>query len=242
LRDKRHQMRAAPTGAIRLIVLCDGDCAAMRESVFHATGSNYSAKQIATEFLRKTSSVDLVLLVAVEKRNPHDLLLRDYRMSYDLAAAPPQTRRPGLDDDVIEAVRVLLERAVQAIPKPMADACNAARRCEKGGYGLGKHGGYQRSGNMIRISARLVQELLAGEVTPERFAEFHGWGAEPDDDSNPFAQRLGRGELISAINVIDCGDEDDNQLEFHFSEADPAVSRFRRVRAAGTTPRGRGKN
>lgn len=165
LRDKRQQLRAAPDDAIRLIVLCDGDCAAMRESVFHATGSNYSAKQIATEFLRKTSSVDLVMLVTVEKRNPNDLLLRDYVMSYDLAAAPPHARRPGLDDDTIEAVRVLLERAVRAIPKPMADACNAARRCEKEEYGLGKHGGYQRSGNMIRISARMVQELLAGEVT-----------------------------------------------------------------------------
>jgi hypothetical protein len=83
-------------------------------------------------------------------------------------------------------------------------------------------------GNTIRISARLVQELLAGQVTPERFADFHRWGNEPGGGPNPFERALLRGELISAINVIDCGDEDDNQFEFHFGPPDPAVSPFRR--------------
>src|SRR3546814_18212187 len=77
---------------------------------------------------------------------------------------------------IIEAVRLLLEKSVQEIPAPMADACNAALRCKEHGYGLGKHGGYQVVGNVIKISARLVQELLAGDVSAETFAEFHGWG------------------------------------------------------------------
>jgi len=42
-----------------------------------------------------------------------------------------------------------------------------------------------------------------------------------------------RGELISAINVIDCGDEDDNYLEFCFGPPDPAVSPFRRTNHGG---------
>lgn len=229
LRAKADQLRAAPGDAIRVIILCDGDCAAMRKSVFAGTGSNFSARQIATEFLRKTSAVDLVLLATIEQRNPHDLRLRDYVMSYDLTAAPLRARSPRVTDDIIEAVRVLLERSVREIPTPMADACNAALRCEEKGYGLGKHGGYQMSGNMIKISARLVQELLAGDVSVERFAEFHGWGNGPEDMPNPFARSLRRGELISTINVIDCEDEDDNQFEFRFGPPDPAVSPFRRT-------------
>lgn len=85
------------------------------------------------------------------------------------------------------------------------------------------------SGNMIKISARLVQELLAGDVSVERFAEFHGWGNGPEDMPNPFARSLRSGELISTINVIDYGDEDDNQFEFRFGPPDPAVSPFRRT-------------
>src|SRR3546814_14233699 len=91
----------------------------------------------------------------------------------------------------------------------MADACNSALRCKEHGYGLGKHGGYQVVGNVIKISARLVQELLAGDVSAEKFAEFHGWGQGSDDMPNPFERSLRRGELISAISVVDCGDEDD---------------------------------
>lgn len=230
LRAKADQLRAAPEDAIRIIILCDGDCAAMRKSIFT---SNYSARQIATEFLRKTSAVDLVLLATVEKRNPHDLRLRDYVMSYDLVAAPPRQRSARVTDGIIEVVRLLLERLVGEIPTPMADACNAALRCEENGYGLGKHGGYEMSGNVVKISARLVQELLAGDVSAERFAEFQGWGREQGDMPNPFGRSLGRGELISAINVIDCGDEDDNLLEFRFGPPDPAVSPFRRTNRGG---------
>src|SRR3546814_15964892 len=70
---KARQLKAAPDDVIRIISLCDGDCAAMRESVFVGTGSSFSARQIATEFLRKTSSIDLVLLVTIEHKNPHKI-------------------------------------------------------------------------------------------------------------------------------------------------------------------------
>ncbi len=232
LQPKADQLRAAPQNAIRIIILCDGDCAAMRKSIFAGTGCNFSARQIAEEFLRKTSAVDLVLLATVELRHPQNLRLRDYVMSYNLTAAPPRDHSSRVDGDIIEAVRVLLERSVREIPRPMADACNAALRCKEAGFGLGNHGGYQMGGNVVKISARLVQELLAGDVGAERFAELHGWGMGPDDMPNPFGQALRRGEMISAINVIDCGDEDDNQFEFHFGPPDPAISPFRRISRA----------
>lgn len=228
LKAKADQLRAAPENAIRLVILCDGDCAAMRKPGIGGTAGNYTGVQIATEFLRKTSAVDFVLLATIEKRNPFDAFLRDYIMNYELIAAPVRGRSSRVDDGVFEAVHGLLQRSIQAIPMPMADACNAVLRCQEKDYGLGKHGGYQMSGNTIRISARLVQELLAGRVTPERFAEFHRWGTEPGGGPNPFERALLCGELVSAINVIDCGDEDDNQFEFHFGPPDPAVSPFRR--------------
>jgi hypothetical protein len=227
LKAKAKQLRAAPEDSIRLVILCDGDCAAMKKSIFAGTGGSYTARQIATEFLRKTSAVDLVLLVTVEKQSEYQLS-GGYAMSYDLTAAPTNARSPRISDQIIEAIKKLLERSIQAIPMPMTDSCNAAIRCEESGYGLGKHGGYRMRGDKIAISARLVQELLAGRITSENFEKFHGWGFGPEDRLNPFEQALLRGKLISEIDITDCGDEDDNEMEFHFGSQDPAISPFRR--------------
>ena len=157
-----------------------------------------------------TSAVDLVLLVTVEQRNPHDLRLRDYVMNYDLTVAPLRQRSARISDDIIEAVQLLLERSVREIPTPMADACNAALRCEESGYGLGKHGGYG-DGRKYRqdLCVRLVHELLAGGVSAERFAEFHGWGQEPGDmpESVRTVAAAGRADLGHQRHRL-CGDEE----------------------------------
>jgi hypothetical protein len=85
-------------------------------------------------------------------------------------------------------------------------------------------GGYQRTGNGIRVSARAVQRLLAGQITREEFAEAHGWSGQ-DAMQNPFSLALGRGEMIKAARVESAGDQDDDWLEFQFAR-DAAVGDF----------------
>lgn len=221
LRGKADQLRHAPSDALRLVILCDAGCAAMRCSAF---GNVYSAHQIAKDFLRQNSSVDLVLLATVEQKNPYATQLRDYKATYDLVVAPATSRSPRVDNDAIASVKALLESAVRHVPIPMADACNAANRSDQKGYGLGKHGGYEIYSDHIRLSKRLLHELLAGKVTMEEFVTFHRWN-DPDQ-SNPFVWSLSQGELITGASIVDCGDEDDDWIEFRFGPPDPAVSPF----------------
>lgn len=228
LRAKADQLRAAETDAIRLVILCDADCAAMRHAPL-GMGSSFSSRQIATDFLRQTSAVDLVLLVTVEKRNPYSTGLRDFQMRYDLTAASPmQSRSQRINNEVIADLQALLEKAIRTLPKPMIDACNAAIRCQEKGYGMGKHGGSEMNDERIKISRRAVQELLAGAITQERFAEMHRW-SEDSNSENPFLWPLLHGQLISSMTVIPCPEDDDDWIEFRFDPADPAISPFRRT-------------
>jgi len=54
-----------------------------------------------------------------------------------------------------------------------ADACNAMLRCDYIGCRLRKQGWCEMGGKVVKISARLVQDLLVGNVNCEMVAECH---------------------------------------------------------------------
>jgi hypothetical protein len=90
------------------------------------------------------------------------------------------------------------------------------------------------SGNSLRVPMRQVLELLAGqpslgmpqlEALPNTPLPRANW-------SEFFEQRLKEGRLISSVNVIKDEIEDEDWLEFLFSEPDPAISPFKAPRGA----------
>lgn len=235
LRAKSDQLRAAPDNTIRLVILCDGDCASMRYSPFPGT---YSSRQIGTDFLRQNSSIDLVLLVSVEQSNKFNMCLAGYRLKCDLVAAPISSRSFRASQSAIASIQKVLETAINGIPRPVTDPANAAIRCNQPGYGLGKHGGYQMGIDYIRISRRLLHELLAGKVTGAEFARLHGWSERQEE--NRFLFMLQRGFLIESTKIIVSNDDDDDWVEFRFSPRDPAITPFTGMPPADDTqlPRG----
>jgi hypothetical protein len=223
LKAKVKQLKASPEDAVRLVILCDGDCAAMRSSVF---SQNYSAKQIAEEFLRQNSTVDLVLLASVESVsvNWRDSVLR---MKYELVAAAPRFRSSRVNDDLLRRVTEVLNNAVRAVPIPQRELCNASRFCRERGYGIGMLGGWMGP-KPLKISSRALHELLAGKMTLERFIEAHGWDEGGRSSlPNPFQRALSSGKMIASIEVENAGDKDDDWLAFEFSQPDSAISPFR---------------
>jgi len=76
-------------------------------------------------------------------------------------------------------------------------------------------------GNKIKISARDLLALMAGQLDQERFVKGYSTGA-----TNFFDLRLKRGELITSATLERRPDEDDDWVTFEFSEPDPAVARF----------------
>jgi hypothetical protein len=225
---KAKQLGAAPSSALRVVVLCDAGCHGMQDSMLMSDG-RLTAAQVAKDFLRKRTSVDMVLLVTIETVNPMEHWNRFQRISATFVVPPERTLRPRLTPFAISATRSLLEQAIKLLPKPMINAQNASNRCEMRSYGSGLHGGYEMSETKIRISSRLVLELLSGKTPHEEFDHLHGWDAASETGhSNPLARALDRGAMIDEVTVIPGGDEDDDWLEFHLREADPAITPFRR--------------
>ena len=229
LRKKSDQLRGAQEDAVRLIALCDNDCSAMHTDM---VGAGFRAAEIAQEFLRKNDSVDCVLLIAVRKKSSSSLSYRDVELNFQFVRSARSNR---LTDVNKTALFEFLERVVAHFPKPIQDPCNARIRAVLGQFDS-FDGTYRTSRSMVTLSARAIQELLAGKHTHEEFTKLFRWhdGDKaidgPDDMTlypNPFSHHLKEGRLITSVKVIDGGDSDDHLLEFTFGPRDPAASEFR---------------
>jgi hypothetical protein len=221
LAKKAGQLRRAPLDALRVVVLCDAGCHAMRHSLMAGIGGSLTADQIVTEFLRSTTAVDAVLLVTVDAQSSFDHGRRSLHVSCRFAAAP-LGKRSRVTHEAILAVRSLFNAALNSLPTPMLEPNNAAIHADQTDYGSGLHGAWQMNGR--RISSRAVLELLAGKITVAEFQRDHGW----DISQNPFDRALSEGRLISKVTVTSAGDQDDDWIEFEFGSVDPAASPFRR--------------
>lgn len=224
LKGKVDQIASAPDDWVRLIILCDGDCATMRsDGLFPMT---FGTRAIAQEFLRQHSSVDLVLLTSVRSDN-FDWRSRKLQLGFELVVSQLARSKQRLTDQALAAVHGALERAVLTLPRPVREPVNAARRCLERGYGIGMAGGYVKT-KTIKISSRALLELLAGRISSDRFLELHGWNAGNSNrfDINLFKRALESGRMIKAIHVESGGDKDDDWLEFEFGAPDAAISPF----------------
>jgi hypothetical protein len=222
LERKAKQLRTAPEEAVRLVIACDGGCAPFRSV---AGPRDYTAQAIAKKFLTKHKSVDLLFLVTIYDTGVRpDFGKHRLEMRYDLVASPVSSRHERLSDIAFSAIKGALEQAVANVPQPVLTPNNAARRASEDGIGPDMMGAYQLTRTRIRVSARGIQQLLAGQITNAEFAEAHGWSGQ-GANSNPFLAALGRGEMIKFAKVESGGDRDDDWLEFEFAR-DAAVSDF----------------
>lgn len=228
LDKKARQLGGAPSDALRVVIMCDAGCHAMQNSMLTG-GGGFTASQVVTKFLQKTTSIDVVLLVGIETVNPMEHRRRFQQINATLVVPPEHSRRPRLTPSAIVAIRDLLNQSIKRLPKPMMDAKNASIRCDMQGYGLALHGAFKMSGNKIRISSRLVLELLSGKTSYDEFERLHGWSpASERGQPNPLTLALKRGSMIDTVTVIPSGDDDDDWLEFDLRDADPAITPFKR--------------
>ena len=77
-------------------------------------------------------------------------------------------------------------------------------------------------GSNIRMSARVLLEILAGEKTLSEFER--DFGLKPG--GNPFKQMLESGRLISEVSIERRPDEDDDVIALRFGNRDAAVRPF----------------
>lgn len=225
LKSKVSQLKQASPTALRLIIACDGGCALLRQSTMMRSPGTFTAKEVAENFLRKNSSIDAVLLVAVEEQRALLASMATYHMKYELVVAPVQSQSARMTPSTLAALDTILRATVQRIPQPMRSVGNASTLCRQGGCGPDMIGGYQVSDGYVSLSSRALQRLLAGEMTISDFLTTHGWNDVPGP-TNPFARALQSGRMITQITVVSAGDKDDDWLTINFGKPDPAVTPF----------------
>lgn len=232
LNDKTKQLRGTPEGAIRVLIICDGDCAILGRA---QPMEGFSAQKIAEAFLRGSQTIDLVLIVTVVEGSDLVWRRRDRRELHgSLFAAPKAARPKHLTDTALAAVRNVLELALRQLPAPLMMPNNALRRNFDSDWSASMVGGYESSGNRIKVSARAVQELLAGTQSYEDFASAHGWD---ERQSNFFKHKLASGQLFKSVRIESLGQKyDDDWIEFEFGPPDPAITPFRILGRENTPP------
>lgn len=185
----------------------------------------FSAKQIAEHFLHGSQTIDLVLLVTVAQESASTFARRERRYLRCVLVAAASGRPAHLTSGVVATLSSVFEEAIKMLPEPHMMPNNAIRRNFDSKWSASMEGGYEQSGDRIKVSARAVLELLAGAMSYERFAEVHGW---TEGERNMFRSCLASGQLFRSARIECLGsDQDDDWLEFEFGPPDPAISSFR---------------
>jgi hypothetical protein len=224
LKAKAEQLRGA--GGLTGVIVGDGDCRALSNR--SANRGEVSTKQIVDEFFRQFSSVDFVLLMSVRES-------RQGWMPY-----PPPERRNDVSLFVREGcsagieLNALFRAMIEHFPKPAMMPVNGALRARENDYDLGHHGGYFMSGlEVVRLGLREFTEIFAGlRSLEDNGAKSVKAARQLQQDQNPLQaivlSNLMAGRLPESINIVKTDEEDnDDWVEIHFGEVDPAIAPLR---------------
>ena len=225
LKDKKDQLGGIPEHAINVLIICDGDSHILKP-MFDRGPFALDAENVCHAFLEKNSSIDTIILVAIETLQPQPFAIQkfDKRIAAKMIVQRKGKRREALTDSKIESVRELAAKWVAALPQPLMSPDNAKRRL-KNNQNPTARGGFHMSENTVQISSRRVCELLAGICSPEEWKhDFDGTGPDP---TNFFINKIFSNQMITNVEVKAMDSQDDDWLVIRFGDPDAAVAPFK---------------
>ena len=223
LKSKSDQLRNVSDGAHRGIFLGDAGCQLFND-IYRVDRVNhtFSGQQVIEAFLVDESTIDFVAVFSVKRAKTG---------SWD-SSKNPRIWYLYLFEQKKSQEKLDLSRLVHlrdVLPAPYLSGYEARSWHEQGMFSPQARGHYLptsmwsgRQSMTVRISARALQELMAGRLTAE---EFENWtmGRLP----NPFEQHLARGWTISSVSFEpQNANADDDYLTFTFKD-DPAAATLR---------------
>ncbi len=223
LKAKRDQLNGAPEGSIRLIIVCDGDCAVLGAGPLSTSYSNYSAKQIASHFLNKSSAIDAVLLVTVDAERTSFMSETEYKLRFNLEVAEKIVAGGAISKNTKLLNQLLLQTA-HHVPAPHQMPINAARRCRDSEVSRSQNGAYKMEAHRFSVSARGLLDLLSGTISSEKYHAEQPW--EEGRIGNIFKIMKDEGRSISSARIEPMKAADDDWITFEFGEPDPAAVAF----------------
>lgn len=211
--DKADQLKKSGHQGLKGIFLCDGGCRILHDKRSHS--SSYSVHEVITHFLQQHKSISFVVTLTVES-NPSSRTVSEVHIEHGLYSAQIPTESH-------DALQRFVERFAVTLPLPEESPVNAMLQLRRPAGMTGRHMGNLTMSGKIEMSARMLLEILAGQVTLEDFeAEYR---MKPNE--NPFRLKLGQGRLISDVKIEKHPNKDDDRIIISFGEPDPAVWPFR---------------
>jgi hypothetical protein len=225
LKAKTSQLKKSGATDPRGIFLCDGGCALLSK-----TGRQHmqvGLDEVIAEFFRQNSSVAFVVVLGFPPSRVETFtgIVKELRITGQLYSNPRATNALP-DRELIE----LINRGLAQLPQPAATPRDALHWIGRAAAHEGQtyntvhySGGFMTES--IKLSARQIQEVLAGRTTAqELFSQFDNPGRP---FRNPFEAALRQGLTIESVNLTKLADADDDLLEVRFGLADPAISKLR---------------
>lgn len=208
LRKKSRQIKGAASGALRVVFLMDAGCYMLRSLRPLSAAYQLCGEEVIRHAIRKLS-VDIVCVFSPYREGYFGLGENTWlRWKVTVFDSRPM---------VPPAEYGRLEELAQRLPEPNFEGYQARSIHRDGGFSPGGRGWYlgttevRRMGEIkITMSARLVQERLAGIIDAESFQRL-AFG----DHRNPFRQALTEGFTFSKAELEPRGaDKDDDHIVF----------------------------
>jgi len=94
--------------------------------------------------------------------------------------------------------------------------------------GLSHYGGFTVDQDEIKISSRMITELLAGVLEFEKFDKEHKQMSNENKNmiKEFFLNQLKEGRMIDNISIEKGHDEDDDWIKFKYGYSDAAISKY----------------
>lgn len=199
-----------------MVFLGDAGCGLLRD--LHPVGvspETFSGRQIILKFLQDCPEIDSVLVASAKRERSASASQTTRTWNRHIFT---QTR--GIADGDVERLNLLMDKMLP----PNLSGYSAYSWHEQGMCEADAPGNYVptqmsigRERMRLRISARAVQELIAGRVSPEMFRN-RIFGS-----NNPMGWELDAGRTISSVHFEPQGaGEDDDYLVFEYRD-DPAA-------------------
>jgi hypothetical protein len=213
LSSKADQLRESGYSGMMGVILCDAGCWSLHQD--NSTWEYYGRNEVVGHFLRQTQTVSFVVVLIVEDEQ-HALGLSRRQLIksrlYVNSHAMPQK----------EALEQFVARLGHSLPCPEQTPKNAILQLKRKDGMTGRHLGALTHGGSIEMSARMLLEILAGQLSVDDFEQNY----RMKNIENPFRIKLQQGRLIDQITVDHHPEKDDDRVTIHFGKPDAAIAPF----------------
>jgi len=212
LYSKYKQLKDVPYGCSRAIFLGNAGCRLLDSLELTRRGfDTFGGGQIIQSFLADYPSIDFVLVFPVERLHSHSFGGVNNPRVWTSHLFTHRKTFPAIDAKKLNSI-------TEQIPAPYLSGYEAHSWHEQGmcnpngrGHYVSSKRTYGPAGSTIWVSARAVQELIGGRLTPEAFTNAL-FGKH-----NPFQQELSGGRMVSNVRFESQGVEhDDDYIVFEF--------------------------